>query len=361
MKKKALIVAGGTGGHIFPALAFGRWILDHGKAETVVYVSGNRPLEVEIYASHGVEPHCLSMSGSPLGGGLWRNLRRCAGFFRSFIEAKSILQRERPDVCFLFGSYVSLAPLLWCKWFGVPIVAHEQNACAGKVTRLASRMGVPVASGWNECRGVEGAFHVGVPVRSFKKLSRQEAASVLGLKIENGDLVIGVVGGSLGSASFLALIEKWAREMAEDKAKTAGRRLVFVVLGDKSGASFGSGVEFVGRRWDMAPFYSLCDCVVCRAGASTLAELEAFGIPALAVPWSGAADDHQEANARCFSSITGNPVWIEGERGEGGLENAFDKLLERIPIAGRLADDFVNDAASSALWRFGEEKFPSLV
>ena len=172
MKKKVLIVAGGTGGHIFPALAFGRWVLDHGKAGNVVYISGSRPLEAEIYASHGVEPYRLALAGSPLGGTLWRNLKRCAELFLSFMEARAFILKERPDVCFLFGSYVSATPLLWCKWLGVPVIAHEQNACAGKMTKLASRMGVPVASGWNECRGVGNAFHAGVPVRSFKKLSR---------------------------------------------------------------------------------------------------------------------------------------------------------------------------------------------
>ncbi|MCL2010739.1 MAG: UDP-N-acetylglucosamine--N-acetylmuramyl-(pentapeptide) pyrophosphoryl-undecaprenol N-acetylglucosamine transferase [Synergistaceae bacterium] len=348
---KVMIAAGGTGGHIFPALAFGRWILEHGKAESVVYVSGSRPLEAEIYAFHGIEPYRLAIAGSPLGGGLRSAFGRCAGLFRSFMDTRFFLRKERPDLCFLFGSYVSLAPLLWCKWLGVPAAAHEQNACAGKVTRLASRMGVPVASGWSECRGASGAFHVGVPVRSFRRLSKREAASVLGVKTENGGLVIGVAGGSLGSAPLSALIKK----IEETGKISREREILFVVLGEQDGTSV-AGVEFVGRRWDMAPFYSLCDAVVCRAGASTLAELAAFGIPALTVPWRGAADGHQEANARNFSSMTGNPTWIEGERGEEGLKDAFGKLLERIPIVQRHSGDFVNDAASSALWEFGKEK-----
>jgi UDP-N-acetylglucosamine--N-acetylmuramyl-(pentapeptide) pyrophosphoryl-undecaprenol N-acetylglucosamine transferase len=250
----------------------------------------------------------------------------------------------------MFGSYVSAAPLLWCKWLGVPAIAHEQNACAGKVTKLAARLGIPVASGWRECSGVSGAFHTGVPVRSFERLSRQEAASMLSLEIEDGDLAIGVAGGSLGSAPLTALIGK----LSGDSAKTAGRRIVFVVLGDGNGASFGGNVRFVGRRWDLAPFYSLCDAVICRGGASTLAELAAFGIPALTIPWGGAADSHQDANARAFSSMTGNLAWVEKEQ-EGSLDEAFDELLKRASNARRNAGDFVNDETSAALWRFGEE------
>jgi len=147
------------------------------------------------------------------------------------------------------------------------------------------------------------------------------------------------------------LIEKISGE-------TAGRKCSFVVLGDRPGAFLGAGVEFVGRHWDMAPFYSICDCVVCRAGASTLAELAAFEIPALTIPWDGAADGHQEANARAFASMTGNLVWAENE---GNLEEAFAKLLSRIPASRKEAGDFANDEASFALWRLSEERFPSLI
>jgi len=247
MGKKVLIAAGGTGGHISPALAFGRWMLDHGKAKSVIYISGNRPLELEIYAYHGIEPYSLAVAASPLGGTLWSSLRRSACFFfRSLKDTRFFLRKERPDMCFLFGSYVSLAPLLYCKWLGVPIIAHEQNACSGKVTRLAARMGVSVASGWSECRGVDNAVHVGVPVRSFKRLSRREAASALGVEIKDGDLVIGIIGGSLGSAPLSALVDKMSCGMAE-------KSRIFVVLGDQSRKER-AGVEFVGRRWDMASF-----------------------------------------------------------------------------------------------------------
>jgi UDP-N-acetylglucosamine--N-acetylmuramyl-(pentapeptide) pyrophosphoryl-undecaprenol N-acetylglucosamine transferase len=154
-RRKILIVAGGTGGHIFPALAFGRWILDQKKNEGVSYLSGDRPLELEIYASQGIEPYRLFLSGSPLGSpSILRNARRWMELFRSFFQVGRFLRRERPDACFLFGGYVSLLPLLWCRFLKIPILAHEQNACAGKVTKLASYLGAPVAAGWSQCRGL---------------------------------------------------------------------------------------------------------------------------------------------------------------------------------------------------------------
>ncbi|MDR1977358.1 MAG: UDP-N-acetylglucosamine--N-acetylmuramyl-(pentapeptide) pyrophosphoryl-undecaprenol N-acetylglucosamine transferase [Synergistaceae bacterium] len=356
--EKILIVAGGTGGHIFPALAFGRWILDQKKAERVFYLSGSRPLEGEIYASQGIRPYRLSLSGSPLGSSSrTRNFRRWMELLHSFCQTGYFLRRERPDLCFLFGGYVSLMPLLWCRLLGIRVIAHEQNACAGKVTRLAARLRVPIASGWNECRGVDGFAPVGVPVRPLRKISRKEAASALEIDVKDGDFVVGVVGGSLSSAALSTLVEK----VSESVAGGDGESCVFVVLNDIPAPAFEKRIHFVGRRWNMNPFYSLCDAVVCRAGASTLAEVASYGIPTLAIPWKSAADGHQEANAECFSALTGNSIWKEdgNENAEGdALREVFSKFVTRAREArgekGRENESAI-DAASSALWRFGRE------
>jgi UDP-N-acetylglucosamine--N-acetylmuramyl-(pentapeptide) pyrophosphoryl-undecaprenol N-acetylglucosamine transferase len=287
----------------------------------------------------------------------------------SFFQAGHFLMRERPDICFLFGGYVSLIPLLWCRLLGVCAVAHEQNAGAGKVTRLAARLGVPIASGWNECRGVRAFTPVGIPVRPLKRISRKEAASALEVDVEDGDFVMGVIGGSLSSASLSALIEKISENSADaggngidfiEKNGENGEKIIFVVLSDTPAASFGKGVFFVGRRWDMDPFYSLCDAVVCRAGASTLAEIAIYGIPALPVPWSLAADGHQEANARCFAALTGSAVWKEDENAGAGEKILKETFLEFVTRArgtrGEAGCKSEPTAASSALWRFGQRE-----
>ena len=354
-----LIVAGGTGGHIFPALAFGRWLLAREKAERVLYLSGNRPLEIEIYRSQGVEPHRLPLEGSPLGGGsILRNLGRWGGLIRSFFYVKKFLRHERPDGCFLFGSYVSLMPLLLCKILGIPAIVHEQNASAGKVTRLASYLGVPVVSGWNECHGVKIFTPVGVPIRPLEKISRQTAAAALGVSVNNKDIVIGIVGGSLSSASLSELAGKMGRVPTTHAPGDSSH--VFVVLGEAP-SNGEPGVCFVGRRWDMTAFYSLCDAVICRAGASTLAELAAYGIPALTLPWEGAADGHQEANARCFVALTGNSSW-SAEEGNDALDEKFlDLLLRASGMKYTDGSKSEPDDACSALWQFWEKNFLKIV
>jgi UDP-N-acetylglucosamine--N-acetylmuramyl-(pentapeptide) pyrophosphoryl-undecaprenol N-acetylglucosamine transferase len=373
---KILIVAGGTGGHIFPAVAFGRWLLTRNKGASVSYLSGNRPLELEIYASQGIEPYRLSLSGSPLGSSsVFRNLGRWLELARAFFRAGRFLRDEEPDLCFLFGGYVSLLPLLWCRLLKIPAIAHEQNACAGKATRLASRLGVLVAAGWPQCRGLKGPFvPVGVPVRPLDKISRRKAACILGVDAGDEDLVVGVIGGSLGSAPLSDLAEKVSEERF---GSGKNENPLFIVLGDAPDTSRRTRVRFVGRQWDMTAFFSLCDAAVCRAGASTLAELAAYEIPTLAIPWEKAADGHQEANARCFATSTGNLVWFERKRREKGeenkeeqkdLEKAFRELLKRAGSARRSNGrrdardreqnrerEFASEA-SLALWRLGEEK-----
>ncbi|MDR3231769.1 MAG: UDP-N-acetylglucosamine--N-acetylmuramyl-(pentapeptide) pyrophosphoryl-undecaprenol N-acetylglucosamine transferase [Synergistaceae bacterium] len=354
--KTALIVAGGTGGHIFPALAFGQWLEAEKKANRVVWLSGSRALEVEIYASRGIVPERLPLSGSPLGSSsVVQNFRRWGGLFRAFFQTGKLMRRLRPDICFLFGGYVSLMPLLWCRFLGIPLVMHEQNARAGKVTRLASRMGAPVAAGWDECGGLKGPFtRVGVPVRRLERMEKRDAARALNVDVREDDLVIGVIGGSLSSASLNALPEKLSGASEGETTGVGARRPVFVVLGENGDAS-ASSIRFVGRRWDVTPFYSLVDAVVCRAGASTLAELASYGVPALAIPWKGAVDGHQEANARRFSAMTSNPVWLEGDSFD--LDDAFARLLKLCATDGvRRRKGLHDDSASRDLWRLGASR-----
>ena len=318
-----LIVAGGTGGHIFPALVFGRWIAEH-RGLSVSYLCGSRPIEAEIYASMGATPHRLSIDGSPLGTrSPVKILRRIGAMLLAFRETARCLFETRPRAVFLFGGYVSLVPLLLCRLRGIPIVVHEQNALAGRVTRLASWLGASVVTGWEECGGLRGPHvAVGIPVRWPERIPREEALARLGLPIPDGARIVGVATGSLGSSALMAELIGAAGELrARDPS------IELLILGD---ASVGDkeGIWPVGRQWDMRPFYSLCDVLVCRAGGSTLAEALSWRIPAVAVPWGGAADGHQERNALSFVAAGGGAMWREGE-GRDALVDAIGDLLGR--------------------------------
>ena len=339
--KSVLIVAGGTGGHIFPALVFGRWLEGH-RGAAVSYLSGFRPLEAEIYAAAGVTPIRLSLEGSPLGvRSPLKVLRRSLALISSFREVSRCLAEVRPQTAFLFGGYVSFAPLLLCHLRGIPVVFHEQNAVAGRVTRLASRLGAVIAAGWEECLGLHGP-HVltGIPVRTPHRLSRAEAERRLGLSLKEGARVVGVISGSLGSAALL-------KEALRAAGALEGRAVPveFVLLGDAPVGAVREGVHFVGRRWDVDPLYSLCDALICRAGASTLAEALRWGLPTVAVPWMQAADGHQARNALSFVEAGGGVLWKEGDTLL--LADVIGDLLER----GRASVPVGEDAASVAIAR----------
>lgn len=305
--KRVLIVAGGTGGHIFPAIVFGRW-LEERQRVTVTYLSGERPLEKEIYSSFGIEAMKLSLEGSPLGvRSPVRMLRRSVALAKAFGEAARCIARTCPDVCVLFGGYVSLPPFLICRIRGVPVVVHEQNAVAGRVTRLAFRWGAVVTSGWEVCDGISAFTPVGVPVRAPEPLSKSCARKRMGLDLPETGRVVGVLGGSLGSGELMKRVLDMAGRAEKNDAGT-----LFLFLGEAPGSDLPSNVRFVGRQWDMNPFYSLCDALICRGGGSTLAEALMRGIPAVVVPWKGAAGDHQARNALCFESLSGGCVWEEG-------------------------------------------------
>lgn len=339
-KKRVLIVAGGTGGHIFPAAVFGRWAEERHEAE-VSYLSGGRPLEGEIYGSFGIEPERLSLEGSPLG--VWspaRVLRRSLGLLKALGETARCVARVRPDVCVLFGGYVSLAPLLVCRMRRVPLVVHEQNAVAGRVTRLASRWGAVVASGWGRCEGVSAFVPVGIPVREPELLPPSCARERLGLELPEGGRIVGVAGGSLGSEGLVRSVLDTAEFFDRN-----GAGVTFLFLGNPPEAALPPNVRFVGRRWDMGPFYSLCDVLICRAGGSTLAEALRWGIPSVVAPWEKAAEGHQEGNARCFEEAGGGRVWREG--GGEPLERPLTRMLER--GKGTLAPDSAFNACAS-LW-----------
>ncbi len=349
--KRVCLVAGGTGGHIFPAIAFGKWITKHQEEVKVSFVCGSRPLEQEIYEASHITPYYLPTSGSPLGiRSLSGKIRRLKEFGLSFISFKKLLRNCHVDACVLFGGYVSFIPLMVCHLTSVPVFVHEQNSVAGKVTRLSSRLGKKVASGWEVCTPLSpDAFHwTGVPVRGFSLREPKEAWELmaLGKKLPEKK-IIGVLGGSLMSQRLIQLMGPMLR--AQEM-----RNFFFLFLGDSQLADIArefhgspENISVIGKQWDMSNFYSVVDAVVTRGGASTLSELATLGIPAVVVPWQEAADNHQERNALCFIEHNDGAIWHENDSPKA-FQECILKILrntQRPPRSISKGDE------SESLWR----------
>ena len=345
------IAAGGTGGHIFPAVAFAEWILSHEPGVSISFVCGSRPMEKEMYASRGFVPLCLPLSGSPFGApGFVACLRRWKETVSSWFFFRNFLREEECDCCVLFGGYVSFIPLLACHIRGIPTVVHEQNGAAGKITRLASKLGKTVASGWNVCRPLKpGRFvSTGIPVRAFEQKKRGDAWNRLtkGKPFPKNN-IIGVLGGSLMSERLIQLLGCVVQDMESQK-------LTYLLLGEPNDrirddffTQHPENAVFLGRQWDMSDFYSVIDAAVARGGASTLSELMAWKIPSVIIPWREAADNHQEMNAECFVNMAAGEMWREDDP----LDDLRDKILRVLRNINEHEKRFSEGDESERLWR----------
>jgi UDP-N-acetylglucosamine--N-acetylmuramyl-(pentapeptide) pyrophosphoryl-undecaprenol N-acetylglucosamine transferase len=234
------------------------------------------------------------------------------------------------------------------KMKGVPILLHEPNAKAGRVTCIAAKARIPVCTGWEVCEPLpSGGFTpVGVPIRNLRRLPPEDAWKLLGydLDLPPSPRVL-VLGGSLGSDPMTVLFSKVSAEKPFCSRN-------FLVVGSSERAVRASGnLWLLPREWEIDLLYSIADGVVSRAGASTLAELVAFGLPSVIIPWRGAADDHQEHNARVFSEKGFGSIWEIDNGIHENLAFMIDYELKR----ARLGQAFAfsrnrNHGACEKIW-----------
>lgn len=295
MTRRILIASGGTGGHIFPAIVFGKNLQD--KGDIVSWVCGSRKLERTIYNSSGIEPVILPLGGSPLGTkSITKILGRFSDIFRAVNMTLKYIKDFKPDEIYLFGGYISFAPLIAAKIKHIPVTFHEQNTVAGKVTRIASKLGVKILTGWPVCEGVKNFEYAGIPVREPVRLEREEALRLLDVNVSADAKIVGAAGGSLGSGPLSEILKKAAKLCADYE---------FIFLSSKVREDV-NNMHFIPSQWDMNPFYSVCDVLVCRSGGSTLAETMKWGMPTITIPWPGAMDNHQQKNAEEFVKLKNN-------------------------------------------------------
>lgn len=288
-----MIMAGGTGGHVFPALAVARALCDRGV--DVVWLGNRRGLESRIKPPAGVVMEWLKISGLR-GRGLLVWLLAPFTVGRAVLEALFIVRRVRPGVALGMGGFVS-APGGLAAWLArVPLLIHEQNAVAGYANRLLSHFARRILLAFpGALPARKPCTDTGNPVR--RELLRLEPPKAR-FAARSGPLRILVLGGSQGARILNQKVpEGLARIKAEctvlhqagrsdaSEVKSAYRR-----LGVKSNVR-----EFIV---DMAQVYAWADIAVCRAGALTLAELSVVGLGAILVPFALAADDHQTRNAQ---------------------------------------------------------------
>ena len=300
-----LIMAGGTGGHVFPALTIAEELRARGKH--VEWLGTAVGVEARVVSSAGIPLHCIQVAGLR-GRGALRLLAAPFTLLRSLFQALRLLRRLQPCCVLGMGGYVS-GPGGLAAWLaGRTLLIHEQNAVAGLANRLLFPLAAVVMEAFPGAFGRAAAKlrRIGNPVRAGllaipgpeqRLAGRQQPATLL------------VVGGSLGAQIFnetlpaaLALLPLALRPSVRHQC---GRGKLQATLDAyrAAGLAVGAGIEISEFIDDMAAAYADADLLLCRAGASTLAEVTAIGLAAVLVPYPYATDDHQTANALALAKV----------------------------------------------------------
>lgn len=326
-----MIVAGGTGGHMFPGVALARALSLRG--HRVVFVSDARgaavsrenlglPAEIERY----------EVSAGRLGGGIFITGRGLLALIMGFTEARRLVRRLQPSLAVGFGGYPTVPPILAAGLAGVPTIIHEQNAVLGRANRRLARGARAFALSFERTAklsdaGAARARVVGNPVRE------EIAALATHPYTPPTDIVqVLVLGGSLGAQVFSKIVPAAFESMPPEA------RLRFRVAQqcrpediDSVRATYRTlqmPVELATFFDDVPQRLARSHMVICRAGASTVAEMTAAGRPALYVPFPHAADDHQTDNARAVENGGGGWVFPQPEFTPGALAGWLEAALE---------------------------------
>jgi len=292
MTKTILIMAGGTGGHIMPGLAVAERMRAAGWR--VVWLGNPTGMEARLVPQHGFEMAWLRFPALR-GKGLLRKLMLPLHLLSGFWQAWRVLRQVRPHVVLGMGGFISFPGGMIAALRGIPLALHEQNAIAGLANRVLALVADRILTGFPNV--FKKGLWVGNPVRA--EIARLPAPAER-YDARSGRLQLLVLGGSLGAQALnetlpqaLALLPEEERpevvHQAGEKHLDA-LRTAYAAAGVKAHT-----VAFIA---DMAGAYAWADLVICRAGASTLAELACAGVASLLVPYPHSVDDHQTANAR---------------------------------------------------------------
>lgn len=314
-ERTLMIMAGGTGGHVYPGLAVAEAMKARGWR--VVWLGTRAGLEAKLVPQAGIEMVWLSFGGVR-GKGVLRKLLLPLHLLIAFWQSARALFRQRPDVVLGMGGYTAFPGGMMASLFNRPLVIHEQNSIGGLTNRLlaclADKVMVAFPAAFNGPKdkpipcGKVDAICCGNPVRADIAAM---APPTERFSQRSGALRVLVVGGSLGAQALNDIVPRALALLAKDERPVvvhqSGLKHTEQLRANYEKA--GVTAEVVAFIDDMAKRYGECDLVVCRAGALTVSELAAAGVASVLVPFPHAVDDHQTTNAK-FLSDAGAAVWV---------------------------------------------------
>lgn len=295
MSRSILIMAGGTGGHIFPALA----VADVLRAEgwQVTWLGARNSMEAELVPKHGYEMAWVRFSGLR-GNGIVRKLMLPFNLLIALWQSAVALFRYRPDVVLGMGGYITFPGGVMAALLRKPLLIHEQNSVAGMSNKALAKIATRVMSGFPDV--LKGAEWCGNPVRdSIAALPEPQQR----YKARSGVLNVLVVGGSLGAKAINECLPQALFCMPQEREPRVIHQTGKQHFAEVQELYHSAGIPAEVKPFldDMAQYYAWADVVICRAGALTVAELAAAGVASILIPFPYAVDDHQTGNAKFLS------------------------------------------------------------
>lgn len=292
--KRVLIMAGGTGGHVFPGIAFARYL--QAQNVEVHWLGTQQGIEAQVIPAANIPLHFIKISGLR-GKGIKPLLTVPYKLLKAVYQAFTIIRAIQPDVVIGMGGFAS-GPGGLASWLsGTPLVIHEQNAKSGFTNRILAKIAKRVLLGFpQKMQSGSKYLAIGNPVRSEITALQPPNQRLMPPRMPFNLLIIG---GSLGALALnetvpagLALLPP--EERPNVRHQTGKKHLSQTQLAYKNKHITANLQPFIE---DMAEAYNWADLILCRAGASTIAELCAIGLGAILIPYPHAVDDHQTANA----------------------------------------------------------------
>lgn len=328
---KALISGGGTGGHIFPAIAIANALKERVPGVQFLFVGALGKMEMEQVPAAGFDIVGLPIRGFQRGA-WWKNTGLPWRLMESLFKAHRVVRNFRPDVAIGTGGYASGPVLAAAQRAHVPTLIQEQNSHAGATNRMLAKRAAAICVAWP---GMERYFPeekirlTGNPVRQdMVRLTGKRPRGLEHFGLRDNAAVVLVTGGSLGARGINRGIEA-----ALPAFKNSGAQLIWqtgtpyharaLQAVQDAGYTDAHVHEFIARM-DLA--YAVADVVVARAGAISVSELCLTGLPAILVPLPSAAEDHQTSNARALTD-RGAAVLVKDADAVGGLEEAVLQLV----------------------------------
>ncbi|GAB4184474.1 MAG: hypothetical protein Tsb0015_00440 [Simkaniaceae bacterium] len=297
-QKKILIAAGGTGGHIIPALALAQDLKNHLEVFFCAAALDKKSAyftdrEIKVYSIEG---------GTPFVKKPLKFFKNLWAIVRGILQSYKICKKEKPDLVVGFGSFHSFPPLVCAKWFKIPIILFEPNLVPSKVNRIFSRWAVLSTGVFEEIKEqLNGAFkRVSFPIYQKSKIPIEEARAYFGLDPCRFTLLI--FGGSQGAESINQIFFQMASALNTWKVQ------VIHIVGNQQYAEKlqikyrKEGIIAAVKVFEKNMFYAwqAADIAICRSGAATISELIHYEIPAILIPYPRASENHQKVNAEYF-------------------------------------------------------------